>query len=354
MRTLLALALCAALPAHAQSPEAQATRAALAAAADTIAQGYDAFAEAADGLVSSTDRLCGAPGPETLAEARDAFAGAVRAWSRIETVRFGPVLSDNAAERIFFFPDRRGIGLRQVQAALASEDEGVTDPATLATRSVALQGLGTAEYLLHGTGAEALEEAGGAHRCAFAGAVADRVAATGGEVAEAWADPDGIAQRFAAPEPAYPDFQSRDDSLRALIGVFTNGIEGVRDARLAPYVAQGADTATPQGAAWTRSGLTADALAANVEGLERLFAGSEIDTLNADARGPLWDEIAFEFDNLGTLLAALAADPAPPADERDDIATAASFSMATLRATFGGRMAPALGQTAAFSVSDGD
>ncbi len=347
MRRLLAAALLFPLPALAQTPDPAAIDATLEAAAASIAGGYADLAAAADDLEAETAALCDDPSEEALAASRAAFADAVTAWSRVELVRFGPILEDNAAERLFFFPDRRGIGERQVRATLAEEDPSATDPASLAEKSVALQGLGTAEMLLHGSGAEALA-GGAAYRCAFAGAVAARIAATAGELAEAWATEDGIAARFAAPAPDHPDFRSRDDSLRALLGVFTNGIELVRDARLAPLAAEGADLGDPRGAAWTRSGLTGPALAADFDGLAELYEDSGFDRF--DTADALWGEIAFEFDNLD---AALARFNEGSERRRDDIRLAAIIA-AGLHDTFGARFAPALGQTAAFSVTDGD
>ncbi|WP_375263037.1 imelysin family protein [Palleronia sp.] len=352
MRPILAAALCLALPAHAATPDPDETAPVLQAAADAIAGGYAAFSDAADAFEDKSVALCDSPSETALSDARDAFAEAVDAWSRIELVKFGPVLSDNAADRIFFYPDRRGIGLRQVQAALASEDVTVTDEGSLAGKSVALQGLGTAEYLLHGTDAETLATAAGAFRCDFTRAVAGAVATQAQTLETAWTDPDGIAGRFADPAPEHRDFRSQDESLRALLGVFTNGVELLRDQRIKPFV-EAEDPAEPRLAAWWRSGLTARAIAENAEGLRTLFEESGMNRLNAETYGILWDEIAFELGNLTSILAR-ARDPETDPETLQGDAAAAYVISRSLRNTFAGRMAPALGQTAAFSVLDGD
>ena len=51
-------------------------------------------------------------------------------------------------ERILFWPDRKSIGLKQVQAALAAKDTSITDAGKLKGKSVAVQGLGALEFLL--------------------------------------------------------------------------------------------------------------------------------------------------------------------------------------------------------------
>ena len=73
---------------------------------------------------------------------------------------------------MLFWPDRKGIGLKQVQAALAAKDPTAADAAQLAGKSVAMQGLGALEFVLFGTGAETLAGTGDAYRCAYGAAIA--------------------------------------------------------------------------------------------------------------------------------------------------------------------------------------
>jgi predicted lipoprotein len=87
---------------------------------------------------------------------KDAFAAAVVAWSNVEILRFGPITENRRFERLFHWPDPKGLGQRQIEAALKSRDEAVTQPDELAGKSVALQGLPALEYLLYGNGAEIL------------------------------------------------------------------------------------------------------------------------------------------------------------------------------------------------------
>src|SRR3546814_13939620 len=58
--------------------------------------------------------------------------------------------SDLRYEHIYFWPDPRGITLRQVQGLLGQADGSMPDAAGLATQSVALQGLPALEYVLYG------------------------------------------------------------------------------------------------------------------------------------------------------------------------------------------------------------
>ena len=109
---------------------------------------YAQLAEAAVKLENSVEELCSAPGEDQLKAARANFRETVIAWSEIEWFRFGPIVRENRVERILFFPDRKGTGLRQVQSALAKEDQTVLELSSLQKKSVALQGLGALEFVL--------------------------------------------------------------------------------------------------------------------------------------------------------------------------------------------------------------
>ena len=137
-----------------------------------IRPGYRHFTEEAATMEESMAMLCEAPSTESLLNAQSTFGDLVEAWSRIEIVRVGPVLDDNRFERILFYPDRKGTGLRQVQAALASGDATAADARQLASKSVAMQGLGALEFVLFGTGSETLTGTEGNYRCQYGTAIA--------------------------------------------------------------------------------------------------------------------------------------------------------------------------------------
>ncbi len=75
-------------------------------------------------------------------------------------------------ERLFFFPDPRGVTLKQVQGLLAEPAPSSSD---IQNRSVALQGLPALEILLAGTGSDALATSEGKRRCGLASEVSANV-----------------------------------------------------------------------------------------------------------------------------------------------------------------------------------
>src|SRR5262249_24445281 len=151
----------------------------------------------------------------------------------VEHLTFGPVATDQRLERIMFWPDRRGIGARQIANALSTRDPNVVDAAKLAEKSVAMQGLPALGTLLFEAPPAAQEVADArSHRCAYAAAVAANIVRTAQEIASAWADADGFSQSWLSPGPGNSHFLKPSGTTFALAKAFDQGIDLVRDQRL--------------------------------------------------------------------------------------------------------------------------
>src|SRR5680860_518519 len=90
-----------------------------------IRPGYDDLAAKAAVLKSTADALCAQPSEVALKDTKDAFAATVESWSKVEIFRFGPINKEHRYERLFFWPDPKAIGMRQVRPVLATRDESV-------------------------------------------------------------------------------------------------------------------------------------------------------------------------------------------------------------------------------------
>lgn len=286
-----------------------------------------------------------------LGGAREAFASAASAYGRIEFLRIGPLMEANRAERILFFPDRKGIGLRQIQQLLAEKDLAATTVPGLQGKSVALQGFGALEFVLFGTGFETITTSDGAFRCAYGAAIAKNLEQMASEIAASWADPEGIAKRLAQPDAAYADYRTSTESLEAVVGLVSHGIENMRDTRINPVIANGDREANPKQALFWRSGLTMAMLEANVEGLRALVELSSVVTDPA-----LLAEITSAFDRAETAIAAVIlpidqalADPAQAGALADLVAATQD-----LQSLIGEDLSATLGLSVGFSSLDGD
>ncbi len=333
-------------------------------ASDVIGRAIDGFVrpayvsldEHAAGLTKAMHQLCDAPSQQNLDSARSEFSGTVEAWSVAEIIAFGPVKENNRLERMLYWPDRKSIGLRQVQTTLASKDPTSTDPAQLAGKSVAMQGLGALEYVLHGDGAETLANKDDPYRCAYGAAVAGNIETIAGEVRDAWQKPDGFASLWANPGPNNPLYRNGTEAVTELVGVFVNELEMIRDVRLKGFLGAKADADKPKQAIYWRSQNTTASLAANLSGIDQLFQTSKLgDALPADGQW-MAESIHIQLTN-GVATAKSVAGPidkalADPAlrDKLEHFALITS-SLSTL---IGTRMTAAFGLTAGFSSLDGD
>ena len=100
--------------------QAEADHAAIAKASleQYIRPGYAHLAESTEALNQSVTALCRTPSEAALKDAKEAFAATVQAWSMVEPIRFGPVAEQHRYERIFYWPDPKGLGARQMREAL--------------------------------------------------------------------------------------------------------------------------------------------------------------------------------------------------------------------------------------------
>jgi uncharacterized protein len=288
---------------------AEADHAAIAKAALTeyIRPGYVELAKRTDALDERVAALCAEPSAAALKDAKGAFVGAVEAWGKVEPVRFGPVAQEHRYERLFYWPDPKGIGLKQVRDALIKHDQRVADPAALAAKSVALQGLPALEYLLYGEGSDALAKTAenGAFRCRFADGVAKNVAAMAKDVAEGWSDDAPFTKAYLAPGANNPFYRAPKEVTLELFKVFSGGIEAVRDQKIAKPLGAKSDEAKPLLSAFWRSGQTLANMADNLAGVRELFArGGFAQVVHVESAG-VEDSVLFDLDHAIEVLRAI-------------------------------------------------
>jgi predicted lipoprotein len=323
---------------------------------DAIRPGFAAFAEAARDMRMAMGGLCDEPSVAGLEDARGRFRDVVLAWSRIENYHFGPLMKENRSERILFWPDRKGIALKQVQAILANKDATAADPATLKAKSVAVQGLGALEFVLFGTGAEALAVPEGDFRCDYGNAISGAVSDVATEMSVEWFAVPGIATRMMRPSDDDPDYRSNDEVLQELIGVMAHGVEAIRDQRILPFLGRDGAPPKPKSALFWRSNMTMPSILANFEGLRALLVNSDIWRYAPTEQFWIGEQAMSEFDTVtiygsgvtGTVEEAMA-DPAH-LDQVTDIVT----SSQVLGKLVGEDLPAALGLSVGFSSLDGD
>lgn len=199
-----------------------------------IRPGYAALSEAARALAKSLDGYCARQTAERRRSVDRAFDGLVTAWGRIEHIRFGPVTIENRLERLFFWPDRRGLGARQIEQTLRARDPEAADPEKLAAKRIAIQGLGALEVaLFDAPAAKSATEADRVYRCIYAKAIAGNVANIASAIHKEWTAPDLYVRHWLAPGEGNPHYLKPSETTLALAKSLDNGLERVRDEWIA-------------------------------------------------------------------------------------------------------------------------
>ena len=326
------------------------------AVADVIRPNMLRLDAGARGLESAMMALCAVPSPDAVAIAGQQFGKVVAAFGRVEFLRLGPVMENDRADRLLFWPDRDGMGLQQVQAVLAEEDPAATALEGLQAKSPAVQGLGALDYVLFGTGAENLATPAGAFRCAYGQTIAGNIAAIAKDMVAAWYLPGGIADHVQAPQPDHVDYGSAEEALAALVGLLADGLEGLRDQHLLPLLARDDAPAQRELAVFRRSGMSIAFVRAKLEGMAELVVRSGMARAVGQADRGLGDTIDRAFreatsalDRVTLPVEAAVAD-AQQAAALDDLLLLTT----SLHAIMDDQLPAALGLNMGFSTLDGD
>lgn len=262
-----------------------------------IIPGYERIVQEAELQVLAMRALCTSPDQKRLEQAQAQFAALVQSWSRVDILRFGPVLEQDRLERILFWPDRKGAGLRQVQRALAEKDNSVLTLESLQAKSVAMQGLGALEFVLFGTGAQELTMDQGAFRCGYGQTIGEAIVDVADQLVDAWLSPNGIAAHLTAPDQSYADYRLQSEVLSELMGIWIHGSELMRETRIAPVLGDDVDSVKPRLGLFWRSNLTILSLKWSAEAMGDLLAISGFsDLLGEDDRWAV-GSFAFELAN---------------------------------------------------------
>ena len=319
-----------------------------------IRPGYHRFHDSATAMTSAMGALCAAPSQLSLDGARTAFGSVVDAWSRIEIVRVGPVLAGNRFERILFFPDRKGTGL--VQAALAKSDESATTVETLKDKSVAMQGIGALEFVLFGTGFEALAAEKNGYRCRYGAAIAANLQRLGGELATEWDRPDGIQAAWKTPGPDNPIYRDEAEAAKELLGVLVHAAETLRDQRIESFYKGTEGKALPHQAIYWRSGNTFRSITANIEAVRDLMAQSGMVDLLAEDNRSVVSSTDFVAHSLSRVSGDIEPDVAKALETPEQVAKL-DFLLLNSRdliLRLNNDLGGGIGLAAGFSFSDGD
>ena len=207
--SLAALALGACSP---QDPQAV-TSAAI--AKQVIMPTYSRWVEADRQLAVSALAYC--EGKASLETARADFLHAQKAWAELQPLLIGPLAEGNRAWQVQFWPDKKNLVGRQVEA-LVSGDKPV-NAATVANSSVVVRGLSAYEYILFDSKPDAANPEQKARYCPLLVIIADYQKTFAEDILKNWNSSKGmLAQMTKFPNDRYADsHEAIADLLRAQV-----------------------------------------------------------------------------------------------------------------------------------------
>ena len=321
---------------------------------------YDQFAKKSQQLSTEIETLCKTKDATQTNAARSAFTETVATFSEIEFYRVGPMIEKNRQNRLFYWPDTRRVGERQLRSLLAnSEDFNIKN---ITQKSVALQGFPALERLLFDNASNAELTTPTNNRCAIAKTVAVNIENLATQLQTAWSDPLGILQQMLAPTDSSELFRSETEVLRSYITQLSAGLEFLITRKLEPLVAEieinklkANYKASIRKAPFWRSDNFLTNVKGNIIGLQALLIESGI-----AAETNLEKELKFEFtlallhiEKLNSITM-LTEDGSTITNDAQDLLLALIIPMASIQLTISDRIAKTLGVSAGFNSDDGD
>ncbi len=305
-------------------------------------------------LAADLDAGCGAD-PQRLRAARADFEAAVLAWAQVEFLRFGPMSVTGRPERFAFWPDPRGVTQRQLGALIARRDASALDPASLAAKSAAVQGLTVIEALLAEPGypLDAGDE-DGRYRCRLAVAVAQNLANISHDMLSEWRGPQGWRRRMLEPGPANASYRTAAEPPAEFARALVAGLQMIQDREVAPLIAAqpGKQPTVP----FARSKLSAAYVGSAVASLRALYDAMGL--ANGVPKDKSWMPrwIAQAFTRLAKDgPAELQGSTGTKKDaERERRLRMLRFHVEGIRKLVGRELAPLAGLTIGFNELDGD
>jgi predicted lipoprotein len=339
----------------------------------SIVSGYQAFNIASKTLTDSAVNYCEIPSNIAQFETiRTAWKKTVNQWSVVQNIQFGPLMVDNQAWKIQFWPDKKNLIARKVEALLKG-DEAITIQ-RVDDASVVVQGLSSLEYLLFDAKAGnqlRYSGDGGQRRCELLVAVSAHLHNVASGLHNSWRkDAGNYLATFSQTGENNPEFPDDNVAIGYLLDTLVSGIELIKRDKLERPLGIGlADTELKTDTLqtqiyqleWWRSQYSKEAIITNLSALKDIFNANSaygIDDYLREVKGQteLSDKINEGFKR--SIVAASAIDGslfaiANEATGRQAILNLHS-ELSTLLALLRNDLPTALGASLGFNSKDGD
>ncbi|MDY0874376.1 imelysin family protein [Dongia rigui] len=316
---------------------------------------FDHLVEITAAFAKTADAFAATPDAAGLEAVKKGFNDVADAWALTQQFRIGALAQEQRAERFAYWPERRNVVEKQINALLAGKGQDGLAPDQLANGSVAVQGLPVLERILYGEdkGQHLLAGDEAERRRAIVVAIARNLKSIAADAQGIWAanikDPAKAANIFAA-NPGEGIAQAYTNLLTIT--------QIVADQKLgAPLGGADAANAKPKAAEQWRSGRSLRNIQLNLETARNsvLAPGGFADLLPSD-QAALQDSVTKAFDDAIAATKAAGSDLSAAVTHQDHRkpVTALLVKVNHLRDLLRQQMPPALGVTLGFNELDGD
>ncbi|WP_068828162.1 imelysin family protein [Pseudomonas sp. BMS12] len=351
-RSPFAIALVAlGLAACSQQDPQQRTSAAL--AEGVMLPTYSAWQQSNQQLAESAKAYCA--GSQELGAAQQAFLADVASWAALQPLLVGPLAEGNRAWQVQFWPDKKNLVQRQVEALLKSKPQ--LSLADLDKSSVVVQGLTAYEYVLFDAAIDLSDGAQKARYCPLLTAIGEHQVQLSGDILKQWQAEDGMrAQLSTFPNARYAE---APEAMAELLRAQVSAIDGLKKKLGTALGRQSKGVPQPYQAEFWRSSASLASLAATLASAERVWLGANNDGVRAllgDDQAALAQSIDQQYSATRQQLAALQRPLGELlADEigRNEL-NAVYDNLNKLHRLHEGELAKVLGIQLGFNAHDGD
>lgn len=316
---------------------------------------FDHLVDVTSTFAATADAFATKPDATGLDAVKQGFNSVADAWASAQQFRIGALAQEQRAERFAYWPERRNVVEKQINALLSGKGQDGLAPDQFANGSVAVQGLPVLERILYGDdkGQQLLGGDKAERRRAIVVAISHNLKAIAADAQRVWAantkDAVKAANIFAA-NPSEGVAQSYTNLLTIT--------QIVADQKLgAPLGGADAATAKPKAAEQWRSHRSLRNIQLNLEAAKNsvLAPGGFADLLPAD-QAALKDTVTKAFDDAIAATKAAGDDLAAAVTHQDHrkAVTALLVKVNHLRDLLRQQMPPAIGVTLGFNELDGD
>jgi len=349
---LVMLLLTGSIRAEAQT-DLNETAAAISRTIDEIFQpSHQRFVEATRQLLESAEISCRDRSAQAVSRLRADYESLISAFARIELYRMGPMTEQLRQNRLFYWPDKRRVGERQLRELLSSASSATLTEAALIEKSVALQGIPALERLLYSKNATENLVDVQTSNCHVATIITQNLHSMATAMNEGWTDESGLVSSMRDPTGDSRTFRNHQEVLQRLATLIVVGVDVVLDKKIQPLVG---DNVSVKNAPLWLSEQTVTMITENHHGIRSLLIDSGLATDTG-----LEDELQFEFRTVDSILEKLASLPSLTDEHTQltrqtlSLTKALSAVVGGIQSTLNDRFVQRLGISAGFNSEDGD